>query len=128
MAPVDTRAIIARLQQVLDAPNDALLGKALGVGTSTVSNWRQRNSPPYAQCVEVAMSHGVSLDWLIFGIGGRVPALPGEAVAVSDDRLDRMARFLHHWNATRGADERAWLEQQLLRNVPEYREWTSEQA
>ena len=64
---VQTHDILARLRRRLGASNDRDLAAQLGVSTSTLSSWRQRNSMPYSFCVEVALAEKFSLDWLILG-------------------------------------------------------------
>ncbi|MDT4868198.1 Bacteriophage CI repressor helix-turn-helix domain protein [compost metagenome] len=62
-------AVLDRLQKVLGVKNDTQLGEALQVNRSTVGNWRNRDSVPYTICVDAAIEHGVSLDWLLTGEG-----------------------------------------------------------
>lgn len=61
--------IIQRMKEALDISTDAELAAALGVGSTAVSNWRKRNSIPYDDCMNLAMEHSVSLDWMILGRG-----------------------------------------------------------
>jgi len=95
-------------------------------------NWCQRNSPPYALCVEIAQKKGVSLDWLIFGIGdmrlGAAATPPAETSSAQDSSTprpaaDRLSQFVYWWYVNRTQDEMIWLEQQFKRAVPEYGEW-----
>lgn len=86
-------------------------------------------------CVRIAKTHGVSLDWLVFGMGeqrssgaGQVRDASSAAYRVASDSAARIARFLALWDATRAPGEVIWLEQHLLRTVSEYREWFDEQA
>jgi hypothetical protein len=75
----------------------------------------------------LAKHKGVSLDWLLLGVG----PMHGDAAAApliegsGDPRMQRMAGFLSHWNATHNEDEKAWLEMQLARSIPEYAEWVA---
>jgi len=133
---LDAGEIIGRMRQVVGAKNDAGLSAALGLtGASAPSNWRQRNSPPFAFCVNIAAALGVSLDWLIFGRGRRVGATSDEAMdsavptpvtATSTPSAERITRFVNEWDATRSPEEVIWLEQHLKRTVPEYAAWLSE--
>ena len=59
--------VIDRLSQVLDCKNDTELSKRLKVGRTTISSWRSRQSVPYSECVDVALSEGFFLDYLILG-------------------------------------------------------------
>jgi hypothetical protein len=54
---------------VYDVKHDTELALALGLSKAAPSNWHQRNSPPYEICADLAAKKGVSLDWLIFGVG-----------------------------------------------------------
>lgn len=135
---LDAGEIIGRMRQVVGAKNDAGLSAALGLtGASAPSNWRQRNSPPFAFCVNIAAALGVSLDWLIFGRGRNNNAPAGEAAdsatsapvaAASTPSAERLTRFVNEWDATRSAEEVIWLEQHLKRTVPEYAAWLADHS
>lgn len=122
--------IIRRMRQVYDAKNDSALAAALNLAVSAPSNWRQRNSPPLAICANIAETQGISLDWLIFGVGNMRLGVPVEATEVpgvepheASPAAHRVTRFVYVWDATRSHDEMVWLEQQIKRTVPEYGEW-----
>ena len=133
---LDAGEIIGRMRQVVGAKNDAGLSAALGLtGASAPSNWRQRNSPPFAFCVNIAAALGVSLDWLVFGRHRH--AEPGTGSATGNDTsgpayvastpsAERITRFVNEWEATRSPEEVIWLEQHLKRTVPEYAEWLAD--
>lgn len=130
----DLRAnpVIDRLRQALEVTTDVDLGAAFGHGSSTVGAWRSRNRVPYAECVNVAIRKGLSLDWLLLGIGE-----PAPAAGVADDsrtsyqvvdrepRFARLTGFLRHWFEHSDEDGKAWLEMQLARAVPEYAQWVA---
>ena len=128
MAELTAGPIINRMRQTAGVDTDLALCAYFGYGTSTVSGWRQRNKIPYEECVILADRKGVSLDWLVRGIG-TADGQPGTAAAaevpVSDDRMQRLASFIAHWSATRTEDDKVWLEMQLVRAIPEYAEWAS---
>jgi hypothetical protein len=129
--PVDVNGIIERLRLVYGAKNDSQLSQALNLGKSATSNWRHRNAPPVDICFETACSKGVSMDWLLFGVGdmplGQASAAPVVSLRngsfPSQPAVERISRFVDWWGANRSQDEMAWLEQQLRRAVPEYGEW-----
>lgn len=73
----------------MDAPNYAALGRALGVSRDQVSKWRNRHSRPYEECLRVAAERGVSLDWLLLGIGEMSRAAP--AAAAEEAATNRVA-------------------------------------
>lgn len=128
---IDANDVVDRMRQVTGTTTDIALGALFHMGTSAVSTWRRRNTVPYAECVTLAVTRGVSLDWLILGLGVAQPMAPGAAPGVAeppppgheDPRIMRMARFLRAWQAGRDADDIAWLERTLARSVPEYAEW-----
>ena len=66
-----TDQIMQRMREVLAVDSDYKLAKAIGKSTSALSNWRKRGSIPIDECISLSVSHGVSLDWLIFGKGDR---------------------------------------------------------
>ena len=129
---MDVNDIIQRMRQVYGAKNDSALAAALNLAVSAPSNWRQRNSPPFGICADIAMEKGVSLDWLIFGIGdmrlgGRAEAQHDsahtETPRAESSAADRLSQFVYWWHVSRSQDEMIWLEQQFKRAVPEYAEW-----
>lgn len=130
--PADAGDVIDRMREVVGASSDVALGALFHLGTSTVSTWRKRQTVPYAECVTLALRHGVSLDWMILGLGPRRAPAPGDVtMGVTDEapepygdpRIVRMARFLRAWQVGHDADDVAWLERTLARSVPEYAEW-----
>lgn len=123
----NANAVIDRLRETVGASTDMAMGALFGLGTSGVSNWRQRQRIPYSECVDVAIRKGVSLDWLVLGLGSGDAGASGvadPAVAYGGDpRASRMIGFIEHWQATRDSDDMAWLERTLARMLPEYAEW-----
>jgi transcriptional regulator with XRE-family HTH domain len=129
---LDVDAIILRMRQVFGVAYETELAAALGLSKAAASNWRQRNSPPYEICVEIARKNGVSLDWLIFGVGdmhlgGRAEAPQdlehAESPPAHSPAAERVSQFVYWWHVNRTQDEMTWLEQQFKRAVPEYGEW-----
>lgn len=129
---MDVNDIIQRMRQVYGAKNDSALANELNLAVSAPSNWRQRNSPPFGICAEIAAKKGVSLDWLIFGIGdmrlgvrATTPRKQGRAEAppVESPAANRLSQFVYWWAVNRTQDEMIWLEQQFKRAIPEYGEW-----
>lgn len=62
-------AITDRLRIAMSAESDGALARALGVSPATVSSWRNRDSRPYALCIDIAERRAISLDWLLIGTG-----------------------------------------------------------
>jgi len=65
--------VLDRLKHLMAAPSDAALAKALGISPQTLGSWRARASIPYALCMDLARTDGISLDWLLLGRGAMVP-------------------------------------------------------
>lgn len=130
---LDADKIILRMRQAVGVKNDVGLSAALGLsGASTPSNWRQRNSPPFAYCASIAAALGVSMDWLVLGRHRHAETATTDTVAksasaavpmASTRSAERITRFVNEWEATRSHEEVIWLEQHLKRTVPEYAEW-----
>jgi hypothetical protein len=125
---MDIEGIIERMRLAHGVKNDSQLAQALGLAKSAASNWRSRNSVPVDVCFETACNKGVSMDWLIFGVGemrlGMRGAEPTDsAQPAPGPAVERLARFMYWWYVNRSPDDMAWLETQFRRGVPEYGEW-----
>ncbi|HEK1685366.1 TPA: helix-turn-helix domain-containing protein [Pseudomonas putida] len=66
-------SILDRLKHVTATETDSELAKALEISPQTLSSWKMRERIPYSICVEMAVVHGLSLDWLFLGLGDRQP-------------------------------------------------------
>ena len=69
MCTSETTEVLNRLKHLLAASNDAALAKALSISPQTLASWRARCSIPYALCMDLARTDGISLDWLLLGLG-----------------------------------------------------------
>jgi hypothetical protein len=80
--------IIVRLKQITATSTDSGLSERLGVSPQTLSSWKGRKRMPYSICIELAEQHGISLDWLLTGVGPmqRTPEFEGS----SSEREQRM--------------------------------------
>lgn len=132
---VDADEVIRRMRQLHAVKSDTALATALDLAPSAPSNWRQRNRPPLALCVRMALTHGVSLDWLVLGVGdvrakgaGQVRDASEAVYRSSSDVAARITRFVAQWDASRAPAELIWLEQHLRRTVPEYDKWLAGQG
>lgn len=118
-----------RLRIAYGVASDSELARLLCVGTSTVSNWRARDSIPFPQCVTAAHDLGLSLDWLILGKktpegadGGDVGAgavREGPAAFTAETGVEPRLTALLDWMAALwrdvDEDERGWLVVELRR-------------
>ncbi len=78
--------ILERLKQITACQTDSALSRALGISPQTLSSWKVRASVPYALCVELAIRHDLSLDWLLLGKEPRLPpSSPAEARSHIED-------------------------------------------
>ena len=104
--PLSAAAVISRLAQVLGAPNDAAVARALGMPATTLNSRKTRNAVPYAECVQLSQERGYSLDWLLTGRGEKAAAVP--APGLDEDLLA--------WTVS-GVLE--WLERERAESAPE---------
>lgn len=65
----NTSLVLDRLQTVFGVSTDTDLAEKLGVKRATLGAWRTRESTPYAECINIAESRNISLDWLLTGKG-----------------------------------------------------------
>lgn len=109
MSSTGVLAVLARLKSFLGVTSDAELAVVLETSPQTVSSWKRRDSIPYALCVELSGSYGVSLDWLLKGDDMQRLASPlSEAnsqlnVTPSEERLTEREQAL--LRLLRGLDE-----------------------
>lgn len=61
--------VIARLKLITATTTDSALAESLGISPQTLSSWKGRERIPYAICIDLAEAHGISLDWLLGGVG-----------------------------------------------------------
>jgi hypothetical protein len=125
---IDVGGVIRRLRQLYGVDTDIALSEALGVPKTTLSSWRTKSRLPIEECVQAVRKYRCSWDWLLTGAGVAGVSEEGAGYEAGDERMQRIAAFLRHWATTRNADERAWLEMQLARAVPEYAEWLASQG
>jgi hypothetical protein len=69
MSSQDAQDVIDRMRHLFGVESDGDLARILELPRSTVGNWRARGSVPYSICVDLAAEKGVSLDWLLMGVG-----------------------------------------------------------
>jgi hypothetical protein len=111
---------------VFGVRTDIELAEKLQLGRSAPSNWRARNATPYDVLAKVAIEHGISFDWLVFGVGPQMRAGNGatdEPGRARSAEAEKIRQFVDFWEETRPHNEVVWLEHQIRRSVPEYAEW-----
>ncbi len=68
--------VLTRMKRILDVEKDKEVAEHFGLGTQAVYNWKMRGTIPVEQAILLALEKGVSLDWLLLGIGDGEP-VPG---------------------------------------------------
>lgn len=115
MCTSEATQVLDRLKHLMAAPSDAALAKALGISPQTLGSWRARASIPYALCMDLARTDGISLDWLLLGRGAMVP----EPQALMDD--DALVAILATLQGLDAQDQehvhRVALDRKLLRQL-----------
>jgi len=86
-------AVLDRLQQAVGASSDSALSRALGVNRATLGNWRNRNSVPYSICVDFAIAHGISLNWLLAGLGSMSVDAPAPLATASSEHAELIGLY-----------------------------------
>ncbi|MHC8321881.1 helix-turn-helix domain-containing protein [Pseudomonas sp. GB2N2] len=113
--------VLARLKQITGTKTDASLSSALKISPQTLSSWKGRDSTPYAICIEIAQSRGISLDWLLLGEGPILRPAPKESRESSQESTTRENTILGLWRLLdedgRCAIQHALLEKQRLRDL-----------
>ncbi|WP_168772525.1 helix-turn-helix domain-containing protein [Pseudomonas sp. A-1] len=69
LSKINSSDVVDRLQIIYGVNSDSALSTAMEQKRSTVGNWRNRGTVPYAECVNAAAEKGISLDWLLTGEG-----------------------------------------------------------
>lgn len=64
-----SQAVLTRLKLITGTSTDTALSSALNISPQTLSSWKGRDSTPYAICIDIAQTRGISLDWLLLGEG-----------------------------------------------------------
>ena len=115
MCTSEATQVLDRLKHLMAAPNDAALAKALGISPQTLGSWRARASIPYALCMDLARTDGISLDWLLLGRGAMVPE---PQALMADDALVAILATLQGLDAQDQEHvHRVALDRKLLRQL-----------
>lgn len=59
--------IFDRLKSALNLKNDSQIAELIGMSTSAFSNLKKREAIPFEKVIVLAISNGISLDWLMGG-------------------------------------------------------------
>ncbi|WP_456490457.1 LexA family transcriptional regulator [Marinobacter nauticus] len=67
--------ILNRMKEILGLERDKDIAAHFGINPQMIYNWKARGTIPLDQCVQLRSEKGVSLDWLLLGLGdGEVDA------------------------------------------------------
>lgn len=61
--------VIDRIKAVMHFRSDREMARHFGYGTTSITSKRQRGSVPYEECVILAQTKGIDLNWLVLGQG-----------------------------------------------------------
>lgn len=75
------------MKHVTDTKSDTAFARAIGIRQSSVSAAKERQSIPPAWAVQIAETHGVSIDWLMFGEGSQARKKNEEIVRETVEKL-----------------------------------------
>lgn len=84
--------VITRMKAVLGVESDIELSTHFGGSKTLMSNRKMRGSVPYEEAMELAVAHGLSLDWLLLGRGDApegVPEVPPMAAREAEAEYSR---------------------------------------
>ncbi|NUU39436.1 helix-turn-helix domain-containing protein [Pseudomonas sp. C2B4] len=116
-----SQAVLTRLKQITGTKTDASLSSALQISPQTLSSWKGRDSTPYALCVDIAQTRGISLDWLLLGEGPVLRQTPSETLDGPQDSTTRENTILALWRLLdeddRCAIQNALEEKRRLRDM-----------
>lgn len=122
---------IARLQKLMTALNlqPIDIANKTGVSERTIINSIYEDSPLGGKLLRsIHLELGVSLDWLLSGIGNMMTsaneiAEPMAEYSAGNPRAMRIVNFIQDWMTYADEDEQAWLETELKFNLAQYRKY-----
>ncbi|WP_082856573.1 S24 family peptidase [Marinomonas atlantica] len=65
----NTLEVIERMIEAAGVKNSAELARLFNTSSSTVTNWKKRDTIPYKEVYELSRQCGVSMDWILTGQG-----------------------------------------------------------
>ena len=116
-----SQAVLTRLKLITGVSTDAALSSALKISPQTLSSWKGRDSTPYAICIDIAQTRGISLDWLLLGEGPMLRHVATNATDITQEGTKRENTILALWRLLseddRSAIEHALEEKRRLRDL-----------
>lgn len=92
-----SQAVLARLKLATGTKTDASLSLALKISPQTLSSWKGRDSTPYSLCVDFAHARGISLDWLLLGVGPMLRPAAGDLAENNPETTPQENTILALW-------------------------------
>ncbi len=109
--------------------DNRVVAASIGVSYRTLTRFLWENKPLSAQVLRGVHSvYGVSIDWLVSGAGEMFVAdvsgtAEPRAEYVVNGREQLIVAFVREFLGSASADQQAWLEVQLLMQVPPFRDF-----
>ncbi len=101
-----------------------------GVTVRTITNSIYEGKPLGSKLLrEVHAKYGVSIDWLLSGVGKMYVQPASNTPEIiqdygsSDPRLNNVVGLVNEFMANAGDDEKAWLETQMKFNIAQYKQY-----
>jgi hypothetical protein len=116
-----SQAVLARLKLITGVSTDTALSSALNISPQTLSSWKGRDSTPYAICIDIAQTRGISLDWLLLGEGPMLRDVTTNATDLTQEGSTQENTMLALWRLLneddRSAIQHALEEKRRLRDL-----------
>jgi hypothetical protein len=116
-----SQAVLARLKLITGTSTDTALSSALQISPQTLSSWKGRDSTPYAICINIAQTRGISLDWLLLGEGPMLRGVATNTTDITQEGTTRENTILALWRLLneddRSAIQHALEEKRRLRDL-----------
>lgn len=81
---------VERLMKAFGTTQDKELAARLSIAPSTISNWRARRNIPVKRCIEFSRRFGISMDWLMFGVGEATRAAAAQRYGVDEQAIRQL--------------------------------------
>ncbi len=65
----NTLEVIERMIEAAGLKNSSELARHFETSPSTIANWKKRDTIPYKEVYEISRQFGVSMDWILNGVG-----------------------------------------------------------
>ncbi len=86
---LDVESIIERVKECVGVKTNLELSDLLGIKQNTVSAWKKRGNIDLASIITLCEPTGVSMDWLLYGKGGRCEG-PSKGIDPTDKIMEML--------------------------------------